>query len=208
MQPSHRTFSRAACCAALLSLLAGSGGALAAEKATQVPDPMWYMHPTEIVGSAAGAVGSAVGSVWSGMSRMVWAGDPYDYLPGQISDDDRLFFATLEELGLRLSTINVGGGMLSHSSYRFVAAREPSEVDIERTERKLEEYRDNASGMRSIAKEHIVRSILDVAGDKGFILGAVVIDLWPWPSARYEISDRNRPPEFSERSVIGATQSP
>jgi hypothetical protein len=47
---------------------------------------------------------------------------------------------------------------------------------------------------------------LDVAGDKGFILTAVNIDLWPWPSVNYEITARNRPPEVSERRVIDATQ--
>jgi hypothetical protein len=108
---------------------------------------------------------------------------------------------------LQLSEIKVGGGTFSHSSYRFVAARDPSDVDIQRAERKLDEYRSSVGGLRAAAKQRIVRAILDVAGDKGFILTAVVIDMWPWPSVNYEISARNRPPEPGERRVIDATQS-
>jgi hypothetical protein len=52
----------------------------------------------------------------------------------------------------------------------------------------------------------MARAILDVAGDNGFVLTAVVIELWPWPSVQYEISARNRPPEAAERRVIDATQ--
>jgi hypothetical protein len=80
-------------------------------------------------------------------------------------------------------------------------------VDIQRAERKLDEYRSSVGGLRAAAKQRIVRAILDVAGDKGFILTAVVIDMWPWPSVNYEISARNRPPEPGERRVIDATQS-
>jgi hypothetical protein len=70
----------------------------------------------------------------------------------------------------------------------------------------LDDYREQASGLRAAAKQRIVRSILDVAGDKSFLLTAVVIDMWPWPSVNYEITARNRPPEASERRVVDAAQ--
>jgi hypothetical protein len=127
-------------------------------------------------------------------------------LPGQISDDDKRFFAALNAVGLELSEIKVGGGTFSHSSYRFVAARDPSDVDLQRGERELEDYTARAGGLRAAAKQRIIRAVLDVAGDKNFILTAVVVDLWPWPSVSYEMTARNRPPEAGERRVIDATQ--
>jgi hypothetical protein len=207
MQTSRHADARAVSCAVLVLLLGLvlSGHARAADAPVTDTGP-WYLHPLSVVGGAAKAIGSAADSVWVSISSVFGGGDPYDYLPSQISDDDRRFFATLDALGLQLGEIKVGGGTFSHSSYRFVAARDPSDVDIERAERKLEEYRNAAGGLRASAKQHIVRSILDVAGDKGFILTAVNIDLWPWPSVNYEITARNRPPEVSERRVIDATQ--
>jgi len=204
MRTDHRTGAHAARCAVLLLCLAIVDQARAADAPTV--DAPWYEHPLSVAGGAAKAVGSAAGSAWSGISGLFSSSDLYDYLPNQISDDDRRFFATLDALGLQLSEIKVGSGTFSHTTYRFVAAREPSDVDIQRAERKLDDYRNAASGLRSGAKLRIVRSILDVAGDKGFILSAVVIDLWPWPSVDYEISARNRPPEVGERRVMDATQ--
>lgn len=192
-------------CAALLLCLAFAGNARAADAPAQNAGP-WYLHPLSIVGGAVQAVGSAAGSVWTGIASLFGGSDPYNYLPGQINDDDRRFFATLEALGLQLSEIKVGGGTFSHSSYRFVAAREPSDVDIQSAERKLEDYRSSVGGLRAGAKQRIVRAILDVEGDKNFILTAVVVELWPWPSVNYEINARNRPPEPGERRVIDATQ--
>jgi hypothetical protein len=208
MQARRRTAARAACCAMLLVGIGigGAGTARAADAPTADAGP-WYAHPLSVVGGAVKAVGSAAGSVWTGVAGLFGGGDPYDYLPSQISDDDRRFFAALDALGLQLSEIKVGSGTFSHSSYRFVAARDPSDVDIQRAERKLDEYRSSVGGLRAAAKQRIVRAILDVAGDKGFILTAVVIDMWPWPSVNYEISARNRPPEPGERRVIDATQS-
>lgn len=204
MRPRHRTGARAACCVALLLGLAISGHARAAD--APAADGPWYLHPLSVVGGAFKAVGSAAGSVWNGVGTLFGGSDPYDYLPNRISDDDRQFFATLDALGLQLSEIRVGGGTFSHSLYRFVAARDPSDVDIQRAERKLQEYRNTFGGLRAGAKQRIVRSMLDVAGDKEFVLTAVVIDLWPWPSVNYEITARSRPPEAGERRVIDATQ--
>jgi len=198
-----RRIARAPLCALLLLYLALSGNARAADASSN----SWLLQPAEAVGSAVKAVGSAVGSAWASVASVFTGSDPYDYLPDRISEDDRTFFGTLEALGLQLSEIKVGGGTFSHSSYRFVASRDPSDVDLQRAERKLDEYRNSAGGLRAGAKQRIVRSILDVAGDRNFILTAVVVELWPWPSVNYEINARNRPPEASERRIIGATQT-
>jgi hypothetical protein len=205
MQTRQRPMARAACCAVLFLGVAVATTAQAADTPAAETGP-WYLHPLSLVGGAARAVGSAADSVWASVSGLFGGSDPYEYLPSQISDDDRRFFSALDALGLQLSEIKVGGGAFSHSAYRFVAAREPSDVDVERAERKLDEYRNAVGGLRARAKQHIVRSILDVAGDKGFILTAVMIDLWPWPSVNYEITARNRPPEVGERRVIDASQ--
>ena len=194
---------RTACCAtALLAGLALSSGAQAAE-ADNAP---WYLHPVSAIGVAAKAMGSVAGSAWGSVATLFGGSDPYDYMPSQISDDDRQFIATLDALGLQLSEIKVGGGAFSHSSYRFVAARDPSEVDVRRAERKLEEFRAAAGGLQNGAKQRIARAVLDVANDKSFVLTAVVVELWPWPSVQYELTARSRPPEAGERRIIEATQ--
>jgi hypothetical protein len=188
---------RLACSILLLGLATVGNTAHAADlSAEQAP---WYLHPL-------GAVGTAIGSAWTSVGGLFGGTDPYDYLPNQVSDDDRRFIATLDAMGLQLAEVKVGGGTFSHSSYRFVAAREASDVDILRAERKLDEYRAVGSGLRSGAKQRILRSVLDVASDKVFILTAVNVELWPWPSVDYEMTARNRPPEAAERRVIEATQ--
>jgi hypothetical protein len=192
---------------ALATVLALSlaGTARAADAPAPEGTP-WYQQPLVLVGGAVKAVGNVAGSMWAGVSSLFSGSDPYEYMPSQIAEDDRRFIATLDALGLQLSEIKVGGGTISHSSYRFVAARDPSDVDVQRAERKLADYRQNAGGLRNGAKQRIARSILDLAGDKGFVVTAVVVDLWPWPAATYEMSARNRPPEAGERRVIDATQ--
>jgi len=186
---------------ALLLSLAAPVGANAAE------GDSWIVRSEGSVIFAAKAVGSTIGSAWNGVTSMFAPYEPYDYLPGQVSDDDRQFFANLEAVGLRLSEIRVGGGTFSQPSYRFVAARDPSDVDIQRAERLLAEYRATVGGLRAGAKQRIVQAVLDVAGDHSFILTAAVVQLWPWPSASYEITARDRPPEVSERRITGAMQT-
>ena len=195
---------RFAYCAVVLSALTLPNIARAAELPPGAAP--WYENPLAMMDGAAKAAGSAARSAWAGVSGLLSGSEPYDYMPSQISEDDRRFFATLNALGLQLSEIRVGGGMLSHSSYRFVAARDPSDIDIQRAERKLAEFRTTSGGLRNGAKQRIAQAVLDVAGDNGFVLTAVVIELWPWPSVQYEISARDRPPEAAERRVIDATQ--
>jgi len=168
-------------------------GSANAQSAPSVVEASWYEQVLD-------TVGTALGSVWAGIGGLFVSSDPYDHLPSQISEDDRRFIATLDAAGLQLAEIKVSGGIFSRSVYRFVASREPSEVDIQRAERKLEEYRGTSSGMRAAAERRILRAVLDVASDKGFVLTAVVVELWPWPSVNYEMTARSQLPE-SERRI-------
>ena len=187
---------------ALLLCLAVPGGARAAE-----PGDSWVVRSEGAVIFAAKAIGGTIGSAWNGIASAFWGSEPSDYLPGQISDDDRRFFANLEAVGLQLAEVKVGSSTFSRTSYRFVAAREASDVDIQRAEKMLTEYRAAVGGLRVAAKQRIVQAVIDIAGDRSFILTAAVIELSPWPSVSYEISARNRPPEASERRITGAMQT-
>ncbi len=187
---------------AVLLCLVAPLGARAAE-----PGDSWIVRSEGSVIFAVTAIGATVGSAWNGIASAFWGSEPSDYLPGQISDDDRRFFANLAAIGMQLAEIRVGSGTFSHTSYRFVAAREPSDADIQRAERMLADYRASAGGLRVAAKQHIVQAVLDLACDRGFILTATVVELWPWPSVSYEITARNRPPEVSERRITGALQT-
>ena len=184
---------------ALLLCLAAPVGAHAQESSDS-----WIVRSEGSVIYAAKAIGATVGSAWHGITSVFVGGEPSDYLPAQISDDDRRFFANLEAVGLRLAVIDVGGGTFSQPSYRFVAARDPSDADIQRAERMLADYRSSVGGLRAGAKQRIVQAVLDLAGDRSFVLTAAVVKLWPWPSVSYEITARNRPPEASERRISDA----
>lgn len=148
-----------------------------------------------IAGNAAHAVAGALGSVWNGLTSLVTPAQLTDALPDQMSDDDRIFFAALETIGLHLTDVVVPNGLFSHPTYRFVATRDPSDGDIERTERRLLDYRDAASGPRARARQRIIRSVLDIAGHRRFMLTSVEIELWPWPGARFVVTSRYRRPE-------------
>jgi hypothetical protein len=182
-----------------------SSSAYAADTSTSDSEP-WYVKEVKIVVGMLRAAGSAANTVWTDADKLVFGGSPYRYLPSQISEDDRQFFATLHALGLQLSEIQVGSSTFSQTSYRFVAAREPSDLDIERAQRKLDEYRATFGGLRAAAKQHIAQSILDIAEDKTYVLSAATVDLWPWPSVHYEISARDRPPEVAEHRMFDAAQ--
>jgi len=170
-------------------------------------DLSWATQPVSMVTNAAKSVGAGAGSVWTAVVGFVMPSQPFDALPDRLSDDDRMFFAVLDAIGLQLSEVRVGGTWISSASYRLVAAREPSDGDVERAERQLDDYRNASYGLRARAKQRIVRSVLDLAAGKRFLLTGVVIDLSPWPSVSYEMTARNRPPEPAERRIIDSLQA-
>lgn len=179
-----------ACCMLLVGVLSlGSVNAQSAPAAVEAP---WYDQVLDVVGAA-------LGSVWAGIGGLFVSSDPYDHLPSQISEDDRRFIATLDAAGLTLAEIKVSGGIFSHSVYRFVASREPSDVDIQRAERKLQEYRGAARGLRAAAEQRILRAVLDVTSDRSFVLTAVIVELWPWPSVNYEMTARSQVQDSERR---------
>ena len=161
----------------------------------------WLLRPVWAIGGAVKSIGSGAASVWGAVAGLTTPFRPSEALPDQIGDDDRRFFAVLNGVGLELGEIKVEGSLISYSSYRFVATRQPSAADLERAERKLVAYRANSGGPSGWAKQRIARAILDLAGDKNFVLSATVITLSPWPTASYEITALNRPPEAAERRV-------
>jgi len=170
-------------------------------------EPAWLAQSMSVVGGALKSLGSGAASTWSNLTDLVTPSRPSDLLPDRISDNDRQFFAVLDAIGLQVSEVKLGGTLISSSSYRLVAARAPSVADFEHAERKLSEYCATSDGLRSQAKQRIARSVLDLAGAKDFVLSAVVIELSPWPSVRYELDARNRPPEAAERRVVEGVQA-
>ena len=139
-------------------------------------------------GDAAKSVGGAIGGLWNDVTGMVGSGNAASHLPAQISDEDRRFFAILDAIGLRLKEVSVSKGVLSSASYRFEAAREPTEADIARAEELLRAYRTADDGLRSRARQKIVRSALDTVSTAGYVLSGMEVTLTPWPDASYQIT--------------------
>jgi hypothetical protein len=187
--------------AALCGALAGLPGA--ARAAEPAPDPSsWLTQSVAAVSGTLKSAGAEAASAWSAVTAMVTPSQSVEALPDLISDDDQRFFAVLNALGLQLTEIKLGSSFVASSTYRFVAVREPSIADSERAERKLADYRAAVGGVRAGVKQRIARSVLDLAGDKGFLLSAVVIELSAWPSAHYEMSARDRRDQTADRRVV------
>jgi predicted transcriptional regulator len=138
----------------------------------------------------AKSVGGAIGSLWNDMTGKIAPATPTEYLPAQISEEDKQFFAILEAVGLTLKEVAVSKGLMPSANYRFVAAREPTDADIATAEALLRAYRDGNDAMRARAKQRIARSTLDTLATKGFALTAMDVTLSPWPDASYQIVAR------------------
>jgi hypothetical protein len=173
----------------------------AAEAADAPPAPRSLTEQAvEAVGHAWSSFGAAATSAWT-MLRPV---QPYQALPDQLGDEDRRFFISLETLGLKLAEVRIAGSVFPYAVYYFVAAREPSSADIERATKELDAYRLSYDGFRARAKQRTVQALLEVAGDRTYVVSAVDVELSLWPSASYEINRRDRPLEAPERRVIDA----
>lgn len=158
----------------------------------QDPKPSdWLSKGAETAGDAAKSVGDTLNSWWSDLSGKVAPG-PTGYLPAQITEDDKQFFAVLEAIGLKLKDVTVSKGVFPVATYRFVASREPTDQDVERAELLLRAYRDSADGFKSRAKQRIARSTLDTVATKGFALSSMEVTLSPWPDASYQVTARDK----------------
>ncbi len=155
------------------------------------PDtPPWLSDAAKTAGDAARAAGAAVGGWWQDLTTAVVPGGPAGQLPAQIGDEDKTFFAILDAIGLKLTDVKVGTGLLSNASYRFVATREPTDNDVQRAEQLLRDYREAESGIRSRARQRIARSALDTVASAGFSLASIEVTLQPWPDASYHVIAR------------------
>jgi hypothetical protein len=199
-QPYNRTIA-----GLLLSLLVAAWP-VPGVAADEPPPPkdFWSMQAADAVGNALASLSFAATSTWGSFTSFLKPTQPYEVLPDQLGEDDRRFFASLETLGLKLGEVTVRGAVLPYAGYRFVAAREPSDADIERARRELESYRRSYDSLRAKAKQGILRALIDIAGDKTYVVTAVNLDLALWPSASYEINRRDRPLEAPERRVVDA----
>lgn len=138
-------------------------------------------------GDVAKSVGGALGSLWNDVTSRIAPASPTDYLPGQMPEEDRQFFAILEAIGLKLREVSVSKGMVPSANYRFVADREPTDTDIAKAEGLLRAYRETQDGMRARAKQRIARSTLDTVSTAGMSLASMEVTLSPWPDASYQI---------------------
>ncbi len=161
-------------------------------------DAGWLDRSMDMARSA----GASISGAWRDLTAPVL---PSDHLPSSLSEDDRRFFAVLEVLGLQLAEVTIGKGWTGGATYRFVSAREPSDVDLDQAERRYTAYLAAASGFRARAKQKIARQALDTALGGGFTIAAMEITLSPWPDAAYQLTARNRPPELGERRIIENT---
>lgn len=182
---------------ALLASLALSGPSRAAETD-------WIMRAETLARDAAMRVGTVAAALWRGGTSFVLPEAPFQYLPERLDEADLAFVATMESLGLTLSEIQTGGGILAAVSYRFVAAREPSLVDIARATRQLAAHRARFGGLRAFAQQRVLQNLLDVAGAGGFVIADLEIDLRPWPSIRYALAARTRPLDPAQRRLRDA----
>ncbi|GEM_PF-6236243 len=174
---------------AALLVLVTTHVAIAADPPPPDPAP-WLSDAAKSAGEAARAAGTTLGGWWQEFTNAVMPGGPAGQLPAQISDDDKAFFAILDAIGLKLTDVKVGTGLLSNASYRFMATREPSDDDVQRAEQMLREYRETESGLRSRAKQRIARATLDTVASAGFSLASVEVSLQPWPDASYHVIAR------------------
>ena len=156
--------------------------------------PPWFSDPARAATDAARSVGSTLEGWWQGLSGWVTPDGSGSLLSAQVSDDDRRFFAILEAIGLKLTEVSVGKGVFPVATYRFTAAQEPSDEDVQRAEVLLRAYRDDAAGFRPRAKQRIARSVLDAAASAGFTLSSVEVTLSPWPDASYQVVARTNAP--------------
>jgi hypothetical protein len=166
----------------------------------------WLGWSLDVAGGALGAVGGAVGYVWSTAVSFVLPEAPFDYIPERLSEGSLAFVGVMEAAGFQLADIQTGGGFLPFARYRFVLSREPSATDIARARRALALHQERFGGITAMVQQRIMQTLLEVAEGGRFRVTAVELGVRPWPSIRYELSARDHPLEQSERRILEGVQ--
>lgn len=150
----------------------------------------WLPDMAREAREAAKSAGDTISTWWNEATTLVTPNGPTAYLPSQISEDDKQFFAVLGAAGLTLKEVTVGKGVVPAANYHFVASRDPTSTDLARAEDLLRAYRQASDGMRARAKQRIARATLDTMATAGFTLSAMDVTLSPWPDASYQVTTR------------------
>jgi hypothetical protein len=160
----------------------------------------WSAYPTAALEGAAGVIDT----IWNGAASLLLPEAPFDYLPERLSESDLAFVALMEAAGLTFAEIRTGGGLLPDATYRFIASREPSAVELERVRRQLATHRARYSGLRAAAQQRIAQTVLDTAAGGSFVIVDLEVSVRPWPSIRYLLSNRSRPLDTDQRLLLEA----
>ena len=173
-------------------------------KAEAEPSRGWLSDATAAVstgfGSALDRAGATLRTAWS----FVLPEAPFEFVPERLGEGDLAFIAMMQAVGLSLTEIEAGGGLLPDVRYRFVASREPSAADYTRAARALSLHKSSYSGLRAIAHRRIVQTVLE-AGEGGlYQVEMLEIAVRPWPSVRYVLAARERPMDIADRRMLEA----
>ncbi len=185
-----------------------------------VPSARAEMQPATEAGD--GVVRSSVRvleSAWSGMldgASWMWGATsatflpapPSDYLPDQLDPRTRAFLDLMELAGYRLASLETGGMILSHASYRFVQERLLTTEDAERVRRGIAQHRGRHSGVSAAVHRWIAQSVLDATASKEYRVAAVDITMRPLPSLTFQVVALDRPLGDSERRLVQELRPP
>jgi hypothetical protein len=144
----------------------------------------------DLAGSVWQSISSAANDLVAAVAGLFVDRDPYDYLPEQLSERDRMFLALMEAAGYGLAEIDIGEGVLGEVTYRFNMQRAPSAGDLERVRRGLAAHEERTSGATARAQRRALSGLLAVADAPQFQVSAVRIDLLPWPAVRFHLTAR------------------
>lgn len=178
-------------------LLGLAGGAQAAD-----PAPGWLSRMGEGLLSAADEARNAASAVWSDAVSLILPEAPFSYLPERLGESDLAFVAAMEDAGLTLAEIRAGGGLLPSVAYRFTASREASVAELQRAQRQLAAHRGRYGGLRALAQQRILQTVLDSASGGGFLIVDLEVTVRPWPAIRYVLGARARPLDDPQRRLL------
>jgi hypothetical protein len=114
---------------------------------------------------------------------------PVDYVLQTEAADPDSFQSLMDAAGYRLAQIDTGVSVLPSRSMVFRLARELTEADILRMERRLRRHEAAHSGPLARIQRSIVRTLVDAQDLGGYRITGVTIALLPIPSISYTLSD-------------------